>query len=174
METMKLKLVSLPLVALALTGCSFTMGAVNPRPNVVVGRKVTTLAVDTAKVVDVQEPKGTSPNGTIYLSHVHINEFRTTLENGFRNAVGAHYASGTAPVKLVFDSADLEFSNLGGLGRFLTIRYRAHWETGRGDLIAEVAGTAQPRNPTETGVRHLEDVVEVMYEKLIDGLDKTK
>jgi hypothetical protein len=66
----------------------------------------------------------------------------------------------------------LAFSNLGDMGRFLTIRYRAHWADPNGQVLAEVAGTAQPRNPTDTGARHLEDVVEVMYEKVIDGLDK--
>ena len=30
---------------------------------------------------------------------------------------------------------------------------------------------AQPRDPFETRPRHLEDVVEVMYEQLIEGLE---
>ena len=150
-----------------------TIGAVNPRPNVVVGAKVTSVGVDVAKIADVQQPKGVSPRGTVYLGNVTIKDFRQTLRNGFRNAVGQHHAEASAPLELVVDTADLEFSNLGDLGRFLTIRYRAHWIDGGGNVVAEVAGTAQPRNPTETGTRHLEDVVEVLYEKLIDGLDKT-
>ena len=158
---------------LALSACSTTIGAVNPRPNVVVGAKVTSVGVDLAKISDLQQPKGVSPKGTVYLTSVTIKEFRQTLRNGFRNAVGEHYAEASAPLELVLDKTDLEFSNLGDLGRFLTIRYRAHWVDADGNTIAEVAGTAQPRNPTETGPRHLEDVVEVMYEKLIDGLDKT-
>lgn len=59
------------------------------------------------------------------------------------------------------------------MGRFVTLRYRAKWISPEGELIAEVAGAAQPRNPTETGERHLEDVIEVMYERMIDGFDQT-
>jgi hypothetical protein len=140
---------------------------------VVVGAKVSSISLDTTKVVDVQQPKGSSPTGTIYLAGITVSDFRTTLENGLKNAIGNHYSSAaTAPLRLVFDSADLELSNLGDLGRFLTVRYRARWVDQSGQTIAEIAGTAQPRNPTETGARHLEDVVEVMYEKVIDGLDK--
>jgi len=150
-----------------------TVGAVNPRPNVVVAAQAPLVAIDVAKIADVQRPKGVSQQGTIYLTNVTITDFRRTLQNGFRNAVGGHYAEQGAPLKLVLDAADLEFSNLGNLGRFLTIRYRARWVDRDGRAVAEVAGTAQPRNPTETGPRHLEDVVEVLYEKLIDGFDKT-
>jgi len=159
--------------ALALSACSTTIGAVNPRPNVVVAAQAPSVGIDVGKVADVQQPKGESSNGVIYLSHVTIRDFRQTLRNGFRNAVGEHFAQDAAPLRLVLDTADLEFSNLGNLGRFLTIRYRAHWLDRDGRTVAEVAGTAQPRNPTETGPRHLEDVVEVLYEKLIDGFDRT-
>jgi hypothetical protein len=168
------RLFSLFFVVSCLSGCTATLGAVNPRPNVVIARSVSTVSIDTSKVTDEQEPKGQATPGTLNMWTVKIKDFRTTLDNGFRNAVGSHFATGTSGhTQLVIDMADLEFSNLGGLGRFMTIRYRAHWNDAKGQLLAEVAGTAQPTNPTETGQRHLEDVVEVMYEKMIDGLDKT-
>jgi hypothetical protein len=167
------RLFSLLFVLTCLSGCTATLGAVNPRPNVVIGRGVSTISLDASKVADEQEPKGQATPGTFNMWSVKIKDFRTTLDNGFRNAVGSHFSSDpSARTRLVIDTADLEFSNLGGLGRFMTIRYRAHWNDAKGELLAEVAGTAQPTNPTETGQRHLEDVVEVMYEKMIDGLDK--
>jgi hypothetical protein len=159
-------------VLLTLGGCGFTIGAVNPRPNVAVSRKVGTASVDTSKIEDIQHPDSEGA-AAINLWKVSIKEFRTTLENGFRNAVGSHYASEGGATRLVFDEAELRFANFADLGRFLTIRYRLHWTDARGNVVAELAGVAQPRNPTETGRRHLEDVVEVLYEQAIDGLDKT-
>ena len=54
------------------------------------------------------------------------------------------------------------------------MRFRGRWTKADGQLIAEFAGVAQPRNPTETDNRHLEDLVEVMYEKIVDGLDRSQ
>ena len=48
------------------------------------------------------------------------------------------------------------------------------WYGPGGVKIASLAGVAQPRNPTETGPRHLEDVVEVMYEETVHGLEKAQ
>ena len=75
--------------ALALSACSTTIGAVNPRPNVVVAAQAPSVGIDVGKVADVQQPKGESSNGVIYLSHVTIRDFRQTLRNGFRNAVAS-------------------------------------------------------------------------------------
>jgi hypothetical protein len=152
-------------------GCSYTLGAVNPKPNVVVGRSVGRASLDLSAVDDTQRPDqdGGAPN----MWKVSVTQFRNTLESGFRNAMGSHYSvEGEGTTRLVFDTAELRFSNLGDLGRFLTIRYKAHWLDARGNVVAELAGVAQPRNPTETGKRHLEDVVEVLYEQAIEGLEK--
>lgn len=162
------------LFALSCGACTMTMQAVNPRPNVVVSAKVTSVAIDASKIADTQQPKVTNLSGVTEPGKLMIHEFRATLENGFRNAMGSHYAAAnqTAPLRLVFDMADLEFSNLGRLGRFLVLRFRVRWVDANGQNIAEMAGIARPRNPMETGPRHLEDVVEDMFEKLIDGFDK--
>jgi len=82
--------------------------------------------------------------------------------------------STTASLLLRIDQADIETSNLGQLGRFLIIRYKGAWYDQEKNRIASFAGIAQPRNPTETGPRHLEDVVEVMYEQMVAGLEKAR
>lgn len=147
-----------------MTGCHATVGAVNPRPNVVVPSNSPKYSVDVSRVKDHVE-----------LDHVTIERFRTTLSRGFANAVGSKLSTPQAQdsVVLVLDGVEAELSNLGNLGRFLTLRFRGRWMTPDNQLIAEFAGVAQPRNPTETGNRHLEDVVEVMYEKVISGLNDT-
>jgi hypothetical protein len=108
----------------------------------------------------------------VELDRVTIAALRTTLHRGFANAVGSRLSTPEAhdSMVLVFDSVEPEMSNLGTIGRFVTIRFRGRWMTPDDQVLAEFAGTAQPRNPTETGERHLEDVVEVMYEKIIGGL----
>jgi hypothetical protein len=162
---------ALILVATVGAGCSYTLGAVNPKPNVVIARGVGRASLDISTIDDTQKPQ--QDGGGLNMWSVSIKQFRTTLEAGFRNAVGSHFAdSPEGTTRLVFDSAELRFSNIGDIGRFMTIRYKAHWIDPRGNIIAELAGVAQPRNPTETGKRHLEDVVEVLYEQAIEGLDK--
>jgi hypothetical protein len=149
---------------LATAGCSITVGAVNPRPNVVVPADSPRFSVDVSKVPD-----------TMQFEQVTLQKFRTTLSRGFANAVGSKLSQPAAhdSVVLVIDSVEPEMSNLGNLGRFVTMRFRGRWMSADNRLIAEFAGVAQPRNPTETGKRHIEDVVEVMYEKIISGLDES-
>jgi hypothetical protein len=150
--------------AVVLTiGCSVTVGAVNPRPNVVVGADAPRFSLDANQVPD-----------TIELDRVTLQKFRTTLSRGFANAVGSKLSKPEAhdSVVLVLDKVEPEMSNLGSIGRFVSMRFRGRWMTPDNRLIAEFAGVAQPRNPTETGKRHIEDVVEVMYERIINGLDE--
>ena len=138
--------------------------AVNPRPNVVVPASSPKYSIDASHVPDHFE-----------VERVSIDEFRTTLRNGFKNAVGSRYTSpqNHDSVVLVFDNVEAELNNLGNIGRFISLRFRGRWLTPDNQLIAEFAGVAQPRNPTETGDRHLEDAVEVMFEKVISGLEQT-
>jgi len=145
------------------TGCSVTVGAVNPRPNVVVAADAPKFSLDANQVPD-----------TIELDRVTLQKFRTTLSRGFANAVGSKLSKPEAhdSVVLVLDKVEPEMSNLGNIGRFVSMRFRGRWMTPDNRLIAEFAGVAQPRNPTESGKRHIEDVVEVMYERIIGGLDE--
>ena len=145
------------------TGCSVTVGAVNPRPNVVVAADAPRFSLDANQVPD-----------TIELDRVTLQKFRTTLSRGFANAVGSKLSRPEAhdSVVLVLDKVEPEMSNLGNIGRFVSMRFRGRWMTPDNRLIAEFAGVAQPRNPTESGKRHIEDVVEVMYERIIGGLDE--
>ena len=150
-------------VVMVTSGCSVTVGAVNPRPNVVVAADSPRFSLDVTKVPD-----------TIELDRVTLQKFRTTMSRGFANAVGSKLSQVEAhdSVVLVIDMVEPEMSNLGNIGRFVTMRFRGRWMTADNKLIAEFAGVAQPRNPTESGKRHIEDVVEVMYEKIIGGLDQ--
>jgi hypothetical protein len=145
---------------LSTAACSVTVGEVHPRPNVMVSGAAGPFGLDVAKdVADTQE-----------LGNVTVTEFRRTLRNGFRSAVGSRFTD-KGGVRLSIEYAELQIENLGGIGRFLAIRYRARWLAPDNTVIAELAGVAQPRNPLETGPRHLEDVVEVMYESLVKGLE---
>jgi hypothetical protein len=145
---------------LSASACSMTMGEVHPRPNVMVSGAAGPFGLDVGKdVPDTQE-----------VDNVTVTEFRRTLRNGFRSAVGSRFTE-KGGVRLSIEYAELQLENLGGIGRFLAIRYRARWLAPDNSVIAELAGVAQPRNPLETGPRHLEDVVEVMYESLVKGLD---
>lgn len=152
------------LLLASATGCTMTVHAVNPRPNVVVPASSPKYSVDVSRVPDHFE-----------VERVTIDEFRTTLSRGFQNAVGSRFSSpkNHDSVVLVFDNIEAELNNLGSIGRFLSLRFRGRWLTPDNQLIAEFAGVAQPRNPTETGDRHVEDAVEVMYEKVISGLDES-
>jgi hypothetical protein len=146
---------------LSASACSMTVGEVHPRPNVIVGGAAGPFALDVGKeVADKQE-----------LDNVTVTDFRQTLRNGFRSAVGSRFTE-KGGVRLSIEYAELQMENLGGIGRFLAIRYRARWLGPDNGVIAELAGVAQPRNPLETGPRHLEDVVEVMYESLVQGLER--
>lgn len=149
------------LVLAVATGCSMTVNAMNPRPNVVVAGDGVPMAIDVGAIADDYD-----------VGRVHIHEFRKSVATGFKNAVGDKATTDPHALKLVVSQVSMELSNLGSLGQFVTIRYRARWLDERGHTVAQVAGVAQPRNPTETGPRHLEDAVEVMVESMIDGLDK--
>jgi hypothetical protein len=159
-----MKRLFLALAFVLLAGCSTTLGAVSPRPNVMIGAQSGPYTIDTTHVRDIQE-----------MDRVTVEHLRQSINNGFVSAVGSRLAPNaqTGAFRLVIESADLELSNLGSLGRFLTIRFKARWFLPDGTELAGVAGVAQPRNPTETGKRHLEDVIEVMLEKMIAALDES-
>jgi hypothetical protein len=153
-------------IALAASACTRTFTAVNPRPSAVVDAETGKLALDASAVPDTQQPH----------SAVTVKEFQRTLQAGFRNMVGSNFTPDArqAALRLRLEQAELGTSNLGSLGAFFIIRYRATWYGPDGAKIASLAGVAQPRNPTETGPRHLEDVVEVMYEETVHGLEKAQ
>jgi hypothetical protein len=146
---------------LCAAGCS--IHAVNPHPSVVVGGNSAPLRLDVTAVSD-QQPL----DGTLYT----IDNIKTSLENGLANAAGDKYRP-DSPQSIVLKITQLEFK-LASSPRFIGARYRAKWVAPGGREIAEVAGTARPRNPFETSPqRQLEDVIEVMYEKIVDGYEKT-
>ncbi|HEX2672254.1 MAG TPA: hypothetical protein VHM25_15345 [Polyangiaceae bacterium] len=149
------------------TGCTRTFAAVNPRPSVVIDPQMGALSLELGQIPDTQTP------GDAGLT---ITNFRTSLANGFRNMAGANYSAQAKEAKLVLhiEQAELGRGNIGSLGAFLTIRYRALWSDSAGNKVAAMAGVAQPRNPTETGPRHIEDVIEVMYEEMVAGLEKVQ
>ncbi len=162
MRTSSPALLAAAAVAL-LSGCTATFGEVFPRPNVAISGSAEDFALDLTAVPDVVE-----------LDRVRLEQFGRTLLNGFKSAVGSHFAEPPQEATtLVLQRVEPEFAHVGQF-RYLTIRYRAVWRGSKGEVLGEVAGMAEPRNPAETGARHLEDVVEVMYEQLINGLSKVR
>jgi hypothetical protein len=149
-----------------LGACSRTFTAVNPRPSVVIEAEMGRLALDLGSVPDTQSPADGAT----------VEEFRKTLATGFRNMAGSNFTADAKQASLVlkFDQAELSHGNLGNLGKFMIIRYKAGWYGGDGNKIVAFAGVAEPRNPTETSERHLEDVVEVMYEQCVQALEKVQ
>lgn len=141
-------------------------GAVNPRPRVVVGGDAGRYSVDLGTIPDKQTPG----------AGLDIVDFRKSLRMGFKNMVGTSYveAPDTAGMALVIELAELSRANIGQIGGYVIIRYRATWLTSKGVKVASLVGVAEPRNPTEPGPRHLEDVIEVMYEEMVDGLERAQ
>lgn len=159
-----LVLAALGVGILGNTGCVWTYHAVNPRPNVIITGETGTYGVRISRrIEDIQELNG-----------LKIEDVYATLTAGFKNAVGDRFEPASrAGLVLSIDQADFDMANLGVYGRFLNVRFKAKWTTADGRVVAQVAGIAKPRNPLETGPRHIEDVVEVMYELMVDGLNKS-
>ena len=159
-----MRIFCLAITAATLTSC-LTLHAVDPKPTVAVSAEDGSMVVDVSTTKDEQ-----------VLDRITILEFHKTLENGFKNAVGDSLApeQSKATLKLKIEQADLTLANMGRLGRALNIRYRATWYDRGGTKLTSVAGIATPRNPMETSARHLEDVVEVMYEQIVEGLERAR
>jgi hypothetical protein len=164
---------------------TFVVGAVNPKPSIAIDREVGPVSIEVLQIHDVQTPQvphWNRPAGSsTYLvgeTNLVVKDFQATLRSGFRNAVGRHYrepATGTA--KLVLDQADIQLVDIPSMdasqppdGRFVTIAYKGRWLDSQGNVVSEVSGVAEPRFQGEKGPRHLEDVVEVMYENVLKGL----
>jgi len=149
-------------LAAATVGCSMTVEAVNPSPNVTLSGQGT-YSVDVAKIPDVLEPgRG-----------VTLTEVQKSVQSGFENAVGGSYsADKTEGTRLVFDSfkASIDEGQIG----ILRVTYRARWLNSEGDVVASASGTALPKNPIQTGEGHWRDVLEVMFEQLVDAYDKAQ
>src|SRR5262249_52900898 len=143
------------------SGCS--IHAVDPHPTVVVGANSAKIRLDATAIGDAQKL-----DGTWYT----IEEVKKSLENGLANLAGEKYGPG-AKDSMVLKITQLQFGINHALGNFISARYRAKWIGADGQQIAEVAGVAKPRNPFESSPkRHLEDVIEVMYENMVNGYDK--
>ena len=148
---------------MSLSACA-SIEEVNPRPTVAVEDEAGPFGFVLGEGVKAeQEPS----------SQVTVYEFRKSLQNGFRNMVGSQWAGKKkARRELRLTQADLEMAKFYG-ANYITIRYRGGWYE-RNKKITSVAGIAQPRNPTETGDRHLEDVIEVMFEQTVAGLERAR
>lgn len=145
-----------------LAGCTMTVGAVNPTPNVMVTGKGT-YSIDVTRVPDIIDVgRGAT-----------LTELKVSLTSGFRNAVGDAYAAdGTGDTRLVIESFQASIDE-GQIG-VMRITYRARWQNRNGDVLARLSGTALPKNPIQTGEGHVRDVIEVMYEQMVEGFDKAQ
>jgi hypothetical protein len=144
------------------------MGVLHPRPTVTVEASDGKLAVDVSQVRDEQSPED---------SRLHLTHFRESLTNGFKSLAEDQYTADAKSADLVLKltEANVEQARIGNIGGYIAIRYRGAWQAGDGTKLASLAGVAEPRNPTETnGQRHLEDVVEVLLEQCVRGLEKVR
>ncbi len=144
------------------------MGAFHPRPTVTVEVSDGQIGFDVSEVADMQQPAD---------SNLHLTHFRESLTNGFKSLAADQYSPDISSADLVLklSEAKLEQARIGNIGGYIAIRYRGGWYNGDGTKLASVAGMAEPRNPTETnGQRHLEDVVEVLLEQCVGGLEKVR
>ncbi len=153
---------ALGLVAASSLGCSMTVEAVNPSPNVTMSGQGA-YSVDVAKIPDVLEPgRG-----------VTLTQVQKSVQAGFENAVGSSYSADRSDgIQLVFDAfkASIDEGQIG----VLRVTYRARWLAPDGEVLAEASGTALPKNPIQTGEGHWRDVLEVMFEQLVDSYDKAQ
>lgn len=143
-------------------GCSMTVEAVSPSPNVTVSGDGV-YSVDVTKVPDVLEPGNA----------VTIIDVQKSVQAGFQNAVGnAYSADDKGGTRLVFDSfkASIDEGQIG----ILRVTYRARWLNEDGDVVAQTSGTALPKNPIQTGEGHWRDVLEVLFEQLVDSYSKAQ
>lgn len=164
-----LSLLLLAAASLLGTACGpVTMGVLHPHPTVTVEASDGKIAVDVSNVADEQRPAN---------SRLHLTHFRESLTNGFKSLAADQYSTDAASADLVLklSEANVEQATIGNIGGYIAIRYRGGWYAGDGTKLASVAGMAEPRNPTESnGQRHLEDVVEVMLEQCVGGLEKVR
>jgi hypothetical protein len=155
--------------SIVLGGCGpVTIGVLQPRPTVAVEASDGKLALDVSAVSDEQRPEN---------SRLHLTHFRESLTNGFKSLAEDQYTADAKSADLVLKltEANVEQALIGNIGGYIAIRYRGAWLAGDGTKLASVAGVAEPRNPTESnGQRHIEDVVEVLLEQCVGGLEKVR
>jgi hypothetical protein len=163
---MMLRPLALLLSAVALVACGFTVNELNPHPSVAVAGTPTPVSLDVSAVADAVE----LGVGAATLS---IHQLRRTLDNAFRNAAGSKVApAGTPSLKLTIDQMVWR-RETGGFGGAVLIEYRARWTGPDGQLLAEVSGVAETRDPQAEGERRVAGAIEVMFEKMVAGLDET-
>lgn len=155
------------LSSLALVACGVTVNELNPHPSVAVAGTATPVSLDVSAVAD---DVGLG-DGAATLS---IHQLRRTLDNAFRNAAGSKIApAGTPSIKLTIDQLVWRRETSEGYGSAAMIEYRARWTGPDGQLLAEVSGVARPRDPRVDSERFVADAIEVMFEKMVAGLDET-
>jgi hypothetical protein len=148
------------LAILTATGCGMTVQAVNPTPAVTVIGDAS-YAVDVGKVPDVIE-----------FDFVTLTDVKSSVQAGFRNAVGDGFRTEEADINLVFDSFSVRIDE-GQVG-VLRVTYSARWIAPGGKVIARTAGSAIPINPLQTGAGHWRDALEVMFAQIASSLEKAQ
>jgi|GEM_PF-2109043 len=149
-------------VSLGVAACGggvMRVGAVNPRPRVVVGANAPRYALDVSRVRDV-----------IYQERVTVRDVQLSLLTGFRNAVGAKFAPQPGPdtVTLVIDGVEADTLRDGG--RTIALRYAGKWIAPNGQMITPFQGIAMPVERNLSGKKNVEDVMGVMFERMVAAL----
>ncbi len=160
--------------ALAISGCSYTVGPFEPKPNVALPSKAPAFELELAPTVkDTYEVPGT--NG---LAPGTVTSWRSSLEKGF--AVGfpsGGAANGTA--KLRVELAEFSFvpAAVDGAGRTVgaraQVKFRGRWTVGETEI--PVSGTAESKSATTAGGDihgAAASAVETMYESFGQALLK--
>ncbi len=162
-------------VALLVTGCSFTVGAVEPKPNIALPTKSPVFELEMQPTVkDTYEvpSSGGIQGGT-------VEAWRSSLEKGF----AAGFPSGVAEngtAKLRLELAEFSFvpaavnSRGGTVGARGQLKFRGRWIIG--DKEIPVSGTAESK-AAATGWGDIDpsaaSAIETMYEGFAQALFET-
>ncbi|MCY1017397.1 hypothetical protein [Pyxidicoccus sp. MSG2] len=166
---------SLTTVLLA-TGCTFSVAAGDPRPNIDLPESQASLALEmdpsVRDVFHVPSRSGVAPT--------NVEAWRTTLERGFKNGFrSAFKTDGGKDLVLHIVEAELELvpaevqDNGGVVSTEAQVRYKARLVDAQGNVVRRSTGTVSSKRstsrPKETTLI-AESAVETMYEKIAQDI----
>lgn len=170
-----LTVVSLTAVLLA-TGCTLSVAAGDPRPNVDLPESQASLALEMdPSVRDVFQVPGRSG-----INATNVEAWRTTLERGFKNGFrSAFKTDGGKDLVLQIVEAELELaptavtSSGGAVAAEAQVRYKARLVDAQGNVVRRSTGTVTSKRSTSRGAEIsliAESAVETMYEKIAQDI----
>jgi hypothetical protein len=154
------------------TGCTLSVAAGNPRPNLDLPESQTALALELDPAVrDAFQIPGRSG-----MNETHVEAWRTTLERGFSNGFRSSFKTdGGKDLVLQVVEAELEFAPTavtakgGPVAVEAQIRYKARLVDAQGNVVRRSTGTVASKRSTSKAAEITsisESAVESMYEKI--------